>query len=82
MTTLNEFINNLIKIRDEHDLGNLEVYTARDEEGNGYDPIYFHPSIYFANKHDKHDIISEESFSEMESYDQETDDYEKIVVVN
>ena len=44
--TLNEYIKQLQAIKREiPTAGKLPVYYAKNEEGNGYDPIYFSPSI-------------------------------------
>ena len=36
-----ETINNLLG-----KYGNLEVWYAKDDEGNGYQPIYYAPSVF------------------------------------
>lgn len=36
----------------------LEIITARDEEGNGYNRLYFYPSIVYIEKNsDKHGYV-------------------------
>lgn len=36
----------------------LEIITARDEEGNGYNRLYYFPSIvYIRNNEDKHGYV-------------------------
>ena len=45
---ISEMIKNLQKFMDEH--GDLECWYAVDDEGNGYQKVYYLPSMYFANE--------------------------------
>jgi len=40
---ISEMIKNLIEIKKEH--GDLELITSIDDEGNGFNHIYFDPSV-------------------------------------
>jgi hypothetical protein len=43
---LTEMIENLTKLIDTNpEYGNLIVVTAKDEEGNGFDKVFFEPSL-------------------------------------
>lgn len=67
---LNEYIDKLIKFRDEEKAGELEVIYAIDSEGNGFDTVYNSPtkcifydgeaSFYDENKWDSEDDFKEE----------------------
>ena len=38
--------------------GDLECWYAKDDEGNGYSPIYWEPSVYYVNNYG--DVFQEE----------------------
>lgn len=38
--------------------GDIECWYAMDEEGNGFYPIYFEPSVYYLNRYG--DVFQEE----------------------
>jgi len=43
--TLREFVDSLEDLMERNPkMAEVEAITARDEEGNGYDPIYFNPT--------------------------------------
>lgn len=46
---ISEMIQNLQSIGYEH--GDIECWYAVDDEGNGYSPIHFKPSIYYADEY-------------------------------
>lgn len=67
--TLNEYIDKLIKFRDEEKAGDLQVIYAVDDEGNGFDTIYNSPTkcIYYngeASFYNDEDWDSEDDFEE------------------
>ena len=43
---LNKFISQLVELRDKSEgNGDLEVVVAADDEGNGFMPIYYQPTL-------------------------------------
>jgi hypothetical protein len=59
--------------------GDLEIYTAKDAEGNGYNPLYWEPGEEFALDTDYGVEIIHESDVEDGTYDIE--DLKKVVVL-
>lgn len=50
---LKEFIHNLNKlIENDESWGEMEVLTSIDDEGNGYNPVYFHPTVGHWENHE------------------------------
>lgn len=49
---ISEMIKNLQLLLEEH--GDLECWYAKDDEGNGYQSIYYEPSISFVRIGDTH----------------------------
>lgn len=47
--------------------GDLEVWYAEDDEGNGYHPIYFTPSVYYANQYGE--VFQEEDLEDEDPED-------------
>lgn len=47
--------------------GDLECWYAVDDEGNGYYPIYFEPSVYYRNRHG--DMYQEEDLKDEDPED-------------
>lgn len=48
--TLNEYIEQLQHLIKENPLAaNMEVIYSKDDEGNGYDGVYFSPTVGFFN---------------------------------
>jgi hypothetical protein len=43
---LDKYIEELIKFRDNNEgSGKLDVITSKDDEGNGYNEVYYEPTI-------------------------------------
>lgn len=45
---ISEMIKNLQQFMEEH--GDLECWYAKDDEGNGYQEIYYKPSLYYVDE--------------------------------
>lgn len=52
----------------------LEILTAADDEGNGYRPLYYTPSVYYINKGESKHGYVESIISEDELTDDEYSD--------
>lgn len=61
----------------------LEVYTAIDEEGNGYNSVYFDPTVMWARGERDADmeVSSEENFEDDYPDEEDRDEFRKIVVI-
>ena len=72
---ISEMIKNLQEFMAEH--GDLECWYAIDDEGNGYRPIYFKPSKYYADE-------DEEVYQleDLEYYEIDVEDVKPICIVN
>lgn len=67
---LKEYIENLeILIHQNPEYAELDVITAKDEEGNGYEKVYFAPTTGYLN---------EDEFTQQENFD-DLDEEERIV---
>lgn len=78
-----ELVESLLEIDQE-----LEVYTAIDDEGNGYNHLHYHPGVFKVRKEDASDyrldaIYTEEDLaSEIEEGNiDEDDEFVDIVVI-
>lgn len=60
----------------------LDVYTAKDAEGNGYSQVYFEPTIMFTptstNKHYVEEVFDE---TDIEDSGYDEDELSPIVVI-
>jgi hypothetical protein len=71
--TLKEFIENLQKFVEENPRAlELEVITSKDAEGNGYNRVYYEPSM---GHYDGDDFISH---SEFEDWNRDDDDLNSV----
>ena len=79
--TLEQHIRSCQKLLSKH--GNLELVYSIDDEGNGFQKIWWGPGIGYFSDRDS-DFISEEYFEEeskgMERYGNA--DYKKVVLIN
>ena len=68
--TLREYIDGLKKFAEENpDTLEMQVVTSKDDEGNGYNPVYYSPSKgIFENR----DFISAEHYEDCERDENET----------
>lgn len=73
---ISDMIKNLYAFIDEH--GDVECWYAEDEEGNGYQPVYFGPSLRYVNEYK--DVYHEEDLADEDPED--IVDLVKICVVN
>ena len=73
---ISEMIKNLQEFMAEH--GDLDCWYAEDDEGNGYQKVYYSPSLYYANEYG--DIYTQEDWDEADEDDRE--DLTPICVVN
>ena len=72
---ISQMIENLQTFMSEH--GDLDCYYAVDDEGNAYYKVYYEPALYYMSKYG--DIYSSR---DVEDEEEDTDDFEKICVVN
>ena len=63
--TISEMIKNLEAVMLAN--GDLECYYAVDDEGNGYHPIYFTPSVYYVNQYGE--VFQEEDLEDEDPED-------------
>lgn len=73
---ISEMINNLQEFMEEH--GDIDCWYAVDDEGNGYQEIYFDPSKYYVDE-DKNVYTSIE---DVEDCDLSIEDVIPICIVN
>lgn len=73
---ISEMIKNLQEFMAEH--GDLDCWYARDDEGNGYQQVYFAPSRYYVNEYNE--VYTQEDWDEADEYDRE--DLKPICIVN
>jgi hypothetical protein len=72
---LKEFIENLNKfIKENPETLEMQVVTSKDDEGNGFNPVYFEPS---KGIFEDGDFIS---FEQYEDYDRENSDTNAVCV--
>lgn len=66
MKTLKEYILDLQKLVEENPkTADFIVITAKDAEGNGYEPIYYGPTIgLYDVEEDDNNFISEDQYHE------------------
>jgi len=58
---LKTFVINLAVFMKKHpETADFDVVTSKDEEGNGFNPVLYGPSIGYFDPHDK-DFYSDES---------------------
>jgi len=72
---ISEMIANLKEFMEEH--GDLECWYAIDAEGNGYDRVYYSPSLFFVTVDDE--VLQ---WEDVEDEELSPDEYEEICVVN
>lgn len=73
---ISEMIKNLEEFMDEH--GDIDCWYAKDDEGNGYQEIYYSPTLMYANKYD--DVFGQKDYDEADEDDRE--DLTPICIVN
>lgn len=71
---ISEMIKNLQTFKRLH--GDLECWYAEDDEGNGYHPVYFAPTLYYVD-----------AYNEVHNKEEVDNDYEvvagrKICIIN
>lgn len=89
---ISEMVNLLNEIKNE--FGDLDCWYAKDEEGNGYYPIEFDPSVMYKPFKDEYELCSKDTMDEYiqdnidNFYDGEADEeyepleYGTVVCVN
>ena len=73
---VSEMIKNLQKFMEEH--GDLECWYATDDEGNGYQRVYYEPSTYYVDLDDE--IYHGEE--DLEYFELDLEDVTPVCVVN
>lgn len=64
---LKEFLENINKMVSENPaILELDVVNAIDDEGNGYEKVYYSPSLGFYDSADK-EFTSKDQFAELEA---------------
>ena len=59
---ISELVKSLLEIKEEY--GDLECWYAEDDEGNGYTPISFDPTVMFKLWENEDDLCGKESLDE------------------
>lgn len=72
---ISEMIKNLQEFMDEH--GDLDCWYAENDEGNGFHPVFYNPSMRYAN-----DYREVRMLEDIEDHEEDPDDYIKICLVN
>lgn len=72
---ISEMIKNLQEFMAEH--GDIECWYAVDDEGNAYHPVYYTPSLYYANE-------DGDVYQNLEEFDPDdyVEDMKQICIVN
>lgn len=77
---ISEMIKNLQEFMAEH--GDLDCWYATDDEGNGYNEVYFDPSFRYVVNEDG-DMYREEELEEyLEYYELTKEDVTPVCIVN
>ena len=72
---ISEMSKNLQEFMDEH--GDLDCWYAEDDEGKGFHPVYYDPSVRYANEY--REVFT---LGDIEEDEADPDDYTKVCVVN
>lgn len=64
---ISEMIKNLQEFMKEH--GDIDCWYARDDEGNGYQKVYYKPTLMYIDEYD--DVFSENYYDEVDEDDRE-----------
>lgn len=76
---ISEMIKHLEEFKAEH--GDLDCWYAVDDEGNGYQKVYYDPSFRYVNEDG--DMYSEEDLEEyLEDYELTKEDVTPVCIVN
>jgi len=73
---ISKMINNLQEFMSKH--GDIECWYAKDEEGNGYERVYFEPSRFFVDECDE--VFCEDDVDDM--YEEDKVNLTPICIVN
>jgi len=81
---ISDIINNLQEIMKAH--GDLPLVTANDDEGNGFNYVYFDPTVGTYDGERDGEFMSEKNQEEITEEDEEDDSYgpyeNKVVCIN
>ena len=72
---ISEMIKNLNKFMEEH--GDVDCWYAKDDEGNGYQEVYFEPSLYYLDEEQE-----VHHPADVEYYDEDVEALRPICIVN
>ena len=78
---ISEMINNLKEFMEKH--GDIECWYAKDDEGNGYQKVYYEPELYYVSKADT--VYTDDvyvSLEDVEDNDLSISNVRPICVVN
>lgn len=73
---ISKMIKNLQEFMAEN--GDLDCWYAKDDEGNGYQRVYYAPSLYYVDE----DQEVYGNIEDLEEYDLTEEDVTKICIVN
>ena len=73
---ISEMIKNLEEFKAEY--GDLDCWYAKDDEGNGYQGIYYEPSLYYVDSRDEVYV----SIEDVTDCDLTMEDVTPICIVN
>lgn len=79
--TLEKYIKNLIEFGQENpELMDKDVIYSIDDEGNGYNGIYYSPSVYLRSDNGETYSIDDLDYLKEIGYD--VDDLKKVICIN
>ena len=73
---ISEMIKNLQEFMAVH--GDLDCWYAKDDEGNGYQKVYYDPSLYYVDE----DQEVYGNIEDLEEYDLTVEDVTAICIIN
>lgn len=73
---VSEMIKNLQQFLEEN--GDVECWYAIDDEGNGYQRVYYDPTLYYVNEYGE--VYQQEDYDEADEEDKK--DLRPICIVN
>lgn len=65
---ISKMIKNLQEFMAEH--GDIDCYYAVDDEGNGYNAVYYNPTLMYINEYD--DVFGQADYDEADEEDRES----------
>ena len=76
---ISEMIKNLQEFMNEN--GDIDCYYAVDDEGNGYKPVYYSPTLMFENS--SGDLYSARDLEDDDGLDEDDKaEFNKVCIIN